>query len=123
MTKLAIVFPLLVACATSPATSNSTQAVGCDGPDSYIDENGEEVICVYTEEPYNPPEEPGFGDPGDPFAEHCSLFPEMCVEDPLLPTDPGGGGGEPPEDYTHCGTAGTDQQAQYDRAMRKAQCV
>lgn len=122
MTKLAIVFPLLVACVTSPATSDTTQAVGCDGQASYVDENGEEVICVYTEEPYDPPDDPWPGDPGDPFAEHCALFPELCVEDPPPPTDLSGGG-EPTDDYTHCGTAGTDQQAQYDRAMRKAQCV
>jgi len=45
----------------------------CDGADSYTDENGEDVICVYTDEP---------GEPWDP----CWSFPQLCY--PPDPTDP-----------------------------------
>lgn len=38
----------------------------CDGAEEYIDENGEEVICVYTDEPGS-----GGGDP-------CWQFPWLC---------------------------------------------
>lgn len=86
MRKLAILFPLCVAC-TSTTMSSQEQAIGCDGPDSYIDENGEEVICVYTDEPSDPPEDP------------CIHFPEMCAgdvgDDPWMPPDPGDTGGDP----------------------------
>jgi hypothetical protein len=50
----------------------------CDGPEEYIDQNGEEVICVYTEEPG------GSGGGGDP----CWYFPWLCGG------DGGDGGGD-----------------------------
>ncbi len=87
---------LLVVACTDPAfdTSAVEQAVGCDGPESYIDENGEEVICIYTDEPYDPPP-----DEDEPPWDWCSSFPEMCEGDgddppPPPPPDPEGGGGE-----------------------------
>jgi len=51
---------------------------GCDGVEEYIDANGEEVICVYTDEPGDN------GGGGDP----CWDYPWLCY--------PGGddGGGE-----------------------------
>ncbi len=39
----------------------------CEGQEEYIDQNGEEVICVYTDEP-------GDGGGGDP----CWTFPWLC---------------------------------------------
>lgn len=51
---------------------------GCDGAEEYIDENGETVICIYTDEP---------GDSnsgGDP----CWQFPWLC--DPTWGDDDGG---------------------------------
>ncbi|HWB81483.1 MAG TPA: hypothetical protein VG755_41260 [Nannocystaceae bacterium] len=41
----------------------------CDGAEEYIDENGEEVICIYTDEPGD-----GGGDGSDP----CWQFPWLC---------------------------------------------
>jgi hypothetical protein len=99
-----------------PDTSAVAQGVGCDGPESYIDENGEEVICVYTEAPYDPP-------PEEPF-DWCSSFPEMCqgdTDDPP-PIDGGGGGGEPVDNRT-CYADTVAQQAAYGSAMAHALCV
>lgn len=44
---------------------------GCDGAEEYIDQNGEEVICVYTEEPGGGGEAGG----GDP----CWDYPWLCA--------------------------------------------
>lgn len=83
---------LFAGCATDAALGVRQQAdTGCSGDDSYIDENGEEVICVYTDEPGD--------DPTDP----CLLYPELCYppddgDDPCQNPngcgggDPGGGG-------------------------------
>jgi hypothetical protein len=85
------------------------QLDGCGGGvESYIDENGDEVICVYTEEPGDPPD-PCELDPQscwpDPDPDPCWSFPELC--NPPDPPDPceqnpdacGGssGGGDPPQ--------------------------
>jgi hypothetical protein len=85
----------LTACsAEAPAVTTTTQHVGCDGEnESYVDENGEEVLCIYTEEP------------GDPPLDPCLYFPEICnPPDPPDPPDPcqtnpdscGGGDPTPP---------------------------
>jgi len=55
---------------------------GCDGAEEYIDENGEEVICVYTDEPG------GGGGSSDP----CWDYPWLCY--PGGDDDGGGDGGE-----------------------------
>ncbi len=76
---------------------------GCDGAEEYIDENGEEVICVYTEEP-------GSGGGGDP----CWDYPWLCYppgddDGGEVGGEAGGGevgggdGGEPPEGCTPAG--------------------
>lgn len=70
------------ACVTDagPAETSAQQAVsGCNGAASYIDENGEEVICVYTEEPGDDP-------PDDPPVDWCLWYPELCA--PADPPDP-----------------------------------
>jgi len=84
----------VTACVTTDLSSQA-QEVGCDdGVESYVDENGEEVICVHTEEPFDPDPGADPGDPGEPW-DWCSSFPEMCLGDdpeppPPDPTDPGG---------------------------------
>ncbi len=65
---------------------------GCNGGGEYIDENGEEVICIYTEEPGDG------GGGGDP----CWTFPWLCggydgggdAGDGGGDAGDGGGGGE-----------------------------
>ncbi len=52
---------------------------GCDGAEEYIDENGETVICVYTDEPGDT-----YGSGGDP----CWYYPWLC--DPTWGDDDGG---------------------------------
>lgn len=44
---------------------------GCDGSPEYIDQNGEEVICVYTEEP-------GGSGGGSGNEDPCWYFPWLC---------------------------------------------
>lgn len=105
---------LLVSCSLPESLGSQQQAVGCDGPDSYIAENGEEVICVYTDEPLDPPEDP------------CLHFPEMCAgdgEEPP-PPDPADGGGEEVESPKRCTATPTHpQEVEYGQAMRKALCA
>lgn len=61
---------------------------GCDGAEEYIDENGEEVICVYTDD---------FGGGGDDSngddsnGDPCWTFPWLC--DPTWGDDDGGDDG------------------------------
>jgi hypothetical protein len=91
MKKIWLSSCLVIAACVEPApdTNAVAQGLGCDGPASYIDENGDEVLCVYTEDPYNPP-------PDEPW-DWCSSFPEMCQDDPPEPSPPdtgGGGGGD-----------------------------
>lgn len=52
---------------------------GCDGAQEYIDENGETVICIYTDEPGDT-----YSSGGDP----CWSFPWLC--DPTWGDDDGG---------------------------------
>lgn len=59
---------------------------GCDGAEEYINENGEEVICVYTDD-YGGGDG-GNGDGGDP----CWMFPWLC--DPTWGDDDGGDEGD-----------------------------
>lgn len=109
---------LLVAACTERGFDTSTvaQGVGCDGPDSYIDENGEEVICVYTDEPYDPPDDPW---------DWCSSFPEMCQgdgDDPCVANpdlcNPGGGdtgGGEVEDEIAR-------RNRLFGRALGRSRC-
>ena len=46
---------------------------GCDGVEEYIDQNGEEVICVYTDEPGD--------DGGDDNSDPCWANPWLCSGD------------------------------------------
>lgn len=63
---------------------------GCDGAEEYLDENGEMVICVYTDD-YGGGDGGGDddddGDGGDP----CWMFPWLC--DPTWGDDDGGDDG------------------------------
>jgi hypothetical protein len=121
-------FLVIAACVEPvPDTNAVAQGLGCDGPESYIDENGEEVICVYTDEPYDPPPDESDGPPPDEPWDWCSSFPEMChgdTNEPPPPTDTGGGGGggEPVDDRT-CYADTVAQRAAYGSAMAHALCV
>ena len=104
------------ACVDEPTLGEQRQASSCDGADSYYDENGEEVICVYTDEP---------GDPIDP----CFLFPALCgggyddggdtCTNPYGCNDGGddsGGGGDPVEDER------ARRDRMFGRALGRSRC-
>ncbi|MEJ7730820.1 MAG: hypothetical protein WKG00_16580 [Polyangiaceae bacterium] len=114
---LAIVVGGAVACGSSgdpqadrvAAPGKAQLDDGCSGgAESYIDEHGDEVICVYTEDPGDPPD-PCELDPDscwpDPDPDPCWMNPWLC--NPPDPPDPceqnpdacGGssGGGDPPQ--------------------------
>ena len=75
---------------------------GCDGVEEYIDQNGEEVICVYTDDPgegggdeYGEDEYGGDEYGGDDSSDPCWANPWLCSSDDW--GDDGGyddGGGE-----------------------------
>ena len=70
-TKFAIGMLVLGACAVPELGTKQQADTGCvDGAESYIDENGDEVICVYTD------------DPGD--TDPCTLDPSLCNPDPCV---------------------------------------
>lgn len=77
---------LLVACISGIEDDDEDLGFreGCDGAEEYIDENGEMVICVYTDEPGDG------GGGGDP----CWYFPWLCYPG----GDDGGDGGDGGDD-------------------------
>ena len=95
----------LAGCAMDSPTLSATQQHddGCGpGIDSYTNEDGDEVICVNTEEPAGPCPTPDDcvvtvdpGDPGDP-GDPCAAFPELCTPDPTDPCELDPDGCAPP---------------------------
>lgn len=80
---------------------------GCDGVEEYIDENGEEVICVYTED------HGGGGDGGgnDGGGDPCWDYPWLCD-----PSDGGGeAGGDGGGEAGGGGDGGGEQSGCYDK--------
>ena len=71
----------ITACGSMDEEDEAEFRDGCDGVEEYIDENGEEVICVYTDEP---------GDAGgDEIDDPCWVNPWLCSGDDW--GDSGGG--------------------------------
>ncbi len=100
----------VASCVDAELGSVTQRLDGCDGStESYIDENGEEVICVYTEEPSDDDasDDDDWGDDdwgdedwsddgwdddgGTDTSDPCAASPELCGE-----------GGEPPPPAATC---------------------
>jgi len=110
MLRLSLALSLVTACGSFEDYGSGTQGECVD--DHYVDENGEEVYCVDTWEPGDPP-------PVDP----CLILPQLCSP----PDDPCADGGcspppdQPPETCTPPATHPPTDVAQ-EVANRVAAC-